>query len=101
MASRSADDFLSQWVVAAGLALYPLYQAMKDKILASLMVSHIDESPVDLFDSPKMSSGYMWVLVGGVEAEILPIPLVSIFSKSKACPCGRDIRYMRRRHPLR
>jgi len=24
---------LSQWVVAAGLALYPLYQAMREKIL--------------------------------------------------------------------
>lgn len=59
---------LSQWVVAAGLALYPLYQAMKDKILASDRL-HIDESPVDLFDSPKMSSGYMWVLVGGVGSD--------------------------------
>lgn len=55
---------LSQWVVAAGLALYPLYQAMKEKILAGDRL-HIDESPVDLFDSPKMTSGYMWVLVGG------------------------------------
>lgn len=55
---------LSQWVVAAGLALYPLYQAMKQKILAGDRL-HIDESPVDLFDSPKMTSGYMWVLVGG------------------------------------
>lgn len=58
---------LSQWVVAAGLALYPLYQAMKDKILQGDRL-HIDESPVDLFDSPKMTSGYMWVLVGGVGA---------------------------------
>lgn len=55
---------LSQWVVAAGVALYPLYQAMKEKILAGDRL-HIDESPVDLFDSPKMTSGYMWVLVGG------------------------------------
>lgn len=59
---------LSQWVVAAGLALYPLYQAMKAKILAGDRL-HIDESPVDLFDSPKMASGYMWVLVGGVGAD--------------------------------
>lgn len=59
---------LSQWVVAAGLALYPLYQAMKDKILQSDRL-HIDESPVDLFDSPKVTSGYMWVLVGGVGAD--------------------------------
>lgn len=59
---------LSQWVVAAGSALYPLYQAMKEKILAGDRV-HIDESPVDLFDSPKMASGYMWVLVGGEGAD--------------------------------
>lgn len=59
---------LSQWVVAAGLALYPLYQAMKDKILQGDRL-HIDESPVDLFDSPKMATGYMWVLVGGVGAD--------------------------------
>jgi len=59
---------LSQWVVAAGLALHPLYQAMKDKILAGDRI-HIDESPVDLFESPKMASGYMWVLVGGEGAD--------------------------------
>lgn len=56
---------LSQWVVAVGLALRPLYAAMKEKILESDRL-HIDESPVDLFDSPKMTQGYMWVLVGGV-----------------------------------
>jgi len=29
----------------------------------------IDESPVDIFDSPKVQQGYMWVLVGGVGAD--------------------------------
>lgn len=59
---------LSHWVVAAGLALRPLYDAMKVKILSGDRL-HIDETPVDIFDSPKMSKGYMWVLVGGVGAD--------------------------------
>lgn len=56
---------LSQWVVAAGKALRPLYHAMKERILQGDRL-HIDESPVDIFDSPKVTQGYMWVLVGGV-----------------------------------
>ena len=59
---------LSQWVVATGIALRPLYCAMKERILQSDRI-HIDESPVDIFDSPKVSQGYMWVLVGGVGAD--------------------------------
>jgi transposase len=59
---------LSQWVVAVGLALRPLYEAMKERILQGDRL-HIDESPVDLFDSPKLRQGYMWVLVGGVGAD--------------------------------
>ena len=55
---------LSQWVVNVGLALQPLYQAMKQCILTSERI-HIDESPVDIFDSPKVAQGYMWVVVGG------------------------------------
>ena len=38
---------------------------MKERILKSDRL-HIDESPVDIFDSPKVTQGYMWVLVGGV-----------------------------------
>jgi transposase len=59
---------LSQWVVAVGIALRQLYHAMKERILQSDRL-HIDESPVDIFDSPKMSQGFMWVLVGGVGAD--------------------------------
>ena len=59
---------LSQWVVAAGIALKPLYDAMKKRILQSDRL-HIDESPVDIFDSPKVTQGYMWVLVGGEGAD--------------------------------
>jgi transposase len=55
---------LSQWVVAVGQALKPLYKEMKKRILQEDRL-HIDESPVDIFDSPKLSQGYMWVLVGG------------------------------------
>ena len=46
----------------------PLYDAMKNRILPSSRL-HIDESPVDLFDSPKVSQGYMWVIVGGEGAD--------------------------------
>jgi hypothetical protein len=41
---------------------------MKERILQSDRL-HIDESPVDIFDSPKLAQGYMWVLVGGVGAD--------------------------------
>lgn len=59
---------LSEWVVAVGLTLRVLYHVMKQRILESDRL-HIDESPVDIFDSPKVSQGYMWVLVGGVGAD--------------------------------
>jgi transposase len=59
---------LSQWVVAVGVALRPLYNAMKEQILQGKSL-HIDESPEDLFESPKLRQGYMWVLVGGVGAD--------------------------------
>lgn len=63
-----SNRLLSQWVVAAGLALRPLYIAMKELILKSDRL-HIDESPVDILNSPKVTQGYMWVLVGGVGAD--------------------------------
>jgi len=59
---------LSQWVGAVGSALKPLYRVMKEKILQSDRI-HIDESPVNIFDSPKVKQGYMWVMVGGVGAD--------------------------------
>jgi transposase len=59
---------LSQWVAAAGVALAPLYHVMKKRILESDRL-HIDESPVDIFESPKVAQGYMWVIVGGVGAD--------------------------------
>ena len=59
---------LSEWVISVGIALRVLYDAMKERILQSDRL-HIDESPVDIFDSPKVRQGYMWVLVGGVGAD--------------------------------
>ena len=55
---------LSQWIISMGLALKVLYKTMKERILQGSSL-HIDESPVDIFDSPKMNQGYMWVIVGG------------------------------------
>ena len=55
---------LSQWVVSVGCALKPLYDVMKRQILQSDRL-HIDESPVNLFDSPNVTQGYMWVVCGG------------------------------------
>ncbi len=59
---------LSQWVIAVGIALTPLYNVMKKKILEGDRI-HIDETHVDIFDSPKVHQGYMWVLVGGDGAD--------------------------------
>jgi len=55
---------LSQWVVKIGLSLKPLYDEMQKKILESNNV-FIDESPVNILDSPKVKQAYMWVLTGG------------------------------------
>ena len=55
---------LSKWVIKIGLALKPLYDVIKEKILESENV-FIDESPINLLDSPKVKQGYMWVMVGG------------------------------------
>lgn len=58
---------LSQWVVRCGMALEPLYQVMVQKILDSKNV-YIDESPVKLLAKEKCKTAYMWVMVGGCEA---------------------------------
>jgi len=58
---------LSQWVVRCGTALKPLYAEMKKKVLQSNNV-FIDESPVKMQEKKKVTQGYMWVIVGGLEA---------------------------------
>ena len=90
---------LSQWVVAAGLALKPLYQVMKEKILTSNRL-HIDESPVEIFDSPKVSQGYMWVLVGG-EGDNPPLPILQLSRESQTQQCRQTPWVVLRNHPLR
>lgn len=62
-------QLLSQWVVKCGLALKPLYNEMSKRVLDSNNV-FIDEVPVDMLKPGKGSvqQSYMWVLVGGKEA---------------------------------
>ncbi len=57
---------LAQWTVKCGLALKPLYEKLKEKILNSKNI-FIDEVPIDML-SPgkgKVHQAYMWVIVGG------------------------------------
>mgnify|MGYP005854604689 CR=1 FL=1 len=57
---------LSNWVLRAGLALKPLHELIKDKILESGNV-YTDETPVKMLapGKGKTKDGYAWVLVGG------------------------------------
>lgn len=60
---------LSQWVIKAGLALRPLYDAMLSHVLETGNIFY-DETPVDML-SPgkgKVHQAYMWVIVGGKSA---------------------------------
>jgi transposase len=60
---------LSSWVVKAGIALKPLYDAMLSKVLGSNNIFY-DETPIDML-SPgkgKVHQAYMWVIVGGQSA---------------------------------
>lgn len=61
---RISYKLLSKWVVLSGFALKPLYEVMKEKILAEKNI-YIDETPVDLQASPTCKTAYMWVIVGG------------------------------------
>ncbi len=61
---------LCQWMLRAGFALKPLYQAMMAKVLQSDNL-FFDDTPVDML-SPgkgKVHQAYMWVLVGGKAAD--------------------------------
>ncbi|MDD2956857.1 MAG: IS66 family transposase, partial [Oscillospiraceae bacterium] len=57
---------LSKWVVTLGMALSPLYEAMKTRILES-GVLFVDESPVrvQVQGLKRCRQAYMWVYVGG------------------------------------
>lgn len=61
---------LCEWVLRAGKALKPLYNAMIDKVLKSGNVFY-DETPVSMLEpgKGKTHQAYMWVLVGGAEKD--------------------------------
>jgi transposase len=58
---------LSQWVIRSALAIKPLYNEMVKRVLASKNI-YIDETPVKLWEVEKCKQAYMWVVVGGCEA---------------------------------
>ena len=64
---RISRKLLSQWVVRCGMALKPLYNEMLKRILDSRNV-FIDEAPVKLQAKNKCKQAYIWVVVGGCEA---------------------------------
>lgn len=65
---KISRKLLSQWVVRTGLALKPLYDEMLMQILGSKNI-YIDETPVKLWAKGKCKQAYMWVVVGGREAD--------------------------------
>src|ERR1700722_3884282 len=58
---------LSQWVIRSAMVLKPLYNEMLRRVLASRNI-FIDETPVKLWETEKCKQAYMWVVVGGNEA---------------------------------
>lgn len=60
---KISRQLLSQWVVRCGLELRLLHKAMLERILQSSNI-FIDESPVDLQDSPKCKQAYLWMIAG-------------------------------------
>jgi transposase len=61
---RISRKLLSQWVVRIGIALKPLCDEMRKRILESNNV-FIDESPVRMQEVGACKQCYIWVLVGG------------------------------------
>lgn len=63
-------QILCKWVIRVGLALKPLHNEMLKQVLKSENV-FADETPVDMLDpgKGKTHQAYMWVLVGGKEAD--------------------------------
>jgi len=64
---KISRKLLSQWVIRTGMALKPLYFEMLKRVLSSNNI-FIDETPVKLWEKIKCRDGYMWVVVGGNEA---------------------------------
>jgi transposase len=65
---KISRKLLSQWVIRIGDALRPLYNQMLKQILGRKNI-FIDESPVKLLQKGKCKQAYMWVVVGGNEAD--------------------------------
>jgi transposase len=61
---RISAKLMSTWVIKIGNALKPLYNEMLKSVLKSDNV-FIDETPVNLQDTPKVKQAYIWVMVGG------------------------------------
>jgi transposase len=64
---KISRKLLSQWVLRCAMALKPLYNEMLERVLASKNI-YIDETPVKLWEVVKCKQAYMWVVVGGCEA---------------------------------
>lgn len=66
---KISRQMLCKWVNRVGIALKPLYNAMLAEVLKSGNV-FMDETPVDMLKpgTGKTHQAYMWVLVGGQQA---------------------------------
>jgi hypothetical protein len=62
------------------MALRPLYEVMLSRVLSHENI-YIDETPVKLQDTGKCKEAYMWVVVGGVEAN--PVYRVYEFKENR------------------
>lgn len=65
---KISRKLLSQWVIRSAMALKPLFNVMLKRVLESKNI-YIDETPVKLWDVGKCKQAYMWVVVGGNEAD--------------------------------
>jgi len=65
---KISRKLLSQWVIRSGMALRPLFDEMLKQVLGSENI-FIDETPVKLQAPGKCKQAYMWVVVGGREAD--------------------------------
>lgn len=65
---KISRKLLSQWVIRSAMALKPLFDEMLKRVLESKNI-YIDETPVKLWEPEKCKQAYIWVVVGGREAD--------------------------------
>lgn len=65
---KISRKLLSQWIIRSAKALKPLFDEMLKRVLESKNI-YIDETPVKLWEAEKCKQAYMWVVVGGEEAD--------------------------------